>query len=105
MTVLMYRVSYRGAGQGDRLAAARLAEAQRRHALARSAWEPSSLPALLNEDTYTRKIQPLLKDIANPVIMSALGVSVTYAVAIRAGRRRPHPRHWETMGMLVGISG
>jgi hypothetical protein len=81
---------------------ARLAETQRKHALARSAWQASSLPAWLTEDTYTSKIQPLLKDIANPVIMSALGVSVTYAVAIRAGRRRPHPRHWETLAGLVG---
>jgi hypothetical protein len=82
---------------------ARLAETQRRHALARSAWQPSSLPVWLHEETYTRKIQPLLAGIANPVIMSALGVSVTYAVAIRAGRRRPHPRHWEVLAGLVGI--
>jgi len=31
--------------------------------------------------------------IASLVIMFTLDVSVTYAVAIRAGRRRPHPRH------------
>ena len=79
------------------------AETQRRHALAKKDWQPSSLPAWLNEETYTRKIQPLLAGIANPVIMSALGVSVTYAVAIRAGRRRPHPRHWEALAGLVGI--
>jgi hypothetical protein len=54
---------------------ARLEENQRRHALARWSWEPSSLPAWLNEEVYTSKILPLLKDIANPVIMSALGVS------------------------------
>jgi hypothetical protein len=36
--------------------------------------------------------------------MSALGISVTYAVAIRAGRRRPHPRYWEALANLVGIS-
>jgi hypothetical protein len=83
----------------------RLAQTRRRHATAIRAWKPSSLPTWLDEETYARKIQPLLKNIANPVIMSALGVSVTYPVAIRAGRRRPHPRHWETMGMLVGISG
>jgi uncharacterized membrane protein YoaK (UPF0700 family) len=46
----------------------------------------------------------MLKDIANPVIMSALGVSVTYAVAIRKGRRRPHPRHWEALARLVSVS-
>jgi hypothetical protein len=82
---------------------ARLADTRRRHASAIRAWKPSSLPAWLDEDTYTRKIQPLLAGIANPVIMSALGVSVTYAVAIRAGRRRPHPRHWGALAELVGI--
>jgi hypothetical protein len=66
-------------------------------------WEPSSLPDWLNEEVYANKIQPPLKDIANPVIMSALGVSVTYAVAIRAGRRRPHPRQWEALAELVGV--
>jgi hypothetical protein len=77
---------------------------ERRHAPARWSWEPSSLAAWLNEEVYTRKIQPLPAGIANPVIMSALGVSVTYAVAIRAGRRRPHPRHWEALAKLVGMS-
>jgi hypothetical protein len=84
---------------------ARRAQTQRRHALAKKAWQPSSLPTWLNEEVYTRKIQPLLVGIANPVIMSALGVSVTYAVAIRAGRRRPHPRHWQVLAKLAGIVG
>jgi CRISPR-associated endonuclease Cas1 len=84
---------------------ARLAETTRRHNLAMGAWKPDSLPAWLNEETYTNKIQPLLKDIANPVIMSTLGVSVTYSVAIRAGRRRPHPRHWPALARLVSVTG
>ena len=83
---------------------ARRAETQRRHALAKKAWQPSSLPGWLNEETYMSRIQPLLSGIANPVITSALGVSVTYAVAIRAGRRRPHPRHWGTLAELTGVS-
>jgi hypothetical protein len=53
---------------------------------------------------HPHRIQPLLTDIANPVIMSALEISVTYAVAIRAGRRRPHPRHWQALAELVGVS-
>src|ERR1700685_4149904 len=80
----------------------RMAATQRKHSLARLAWTPSRLPAWLHEETYKNRTQPLLKKIANPVIMSALGVSVTYAVAIRAGRRRPHPRHWEALAGLVG---
>ena len=83
---------------------ARLSETRRRHASAITAWQPSSLPAWLNEEVYTRRVQPLLAGVANPVIMSALGVSVTYAVAIRAGRRRPHRRHWETLAELVEVS-
>jgi CRISPR-associated endonuclease Cas1 len=83
---------------------ARRAETQRRHALAKKAWQPSSLLAWLNEETYTSKIQPRLAGIANPVIMSELGVSLSYAVAIRAGRRRPHPRHWNALARLANIS-
>ena len=83
---------------------ARRAETQRGHALAKKAWLPSSLPAWLTEEVYANRIQPLLAEIANPAIMSALRVSVTYAVAIRAGRRRPHPRHWSKLAELVCIS-
>jgi CRISPR-associated endonuclease Cas1 len=83
----------------------RRAATQRKHALAKFAWKQSSLPKWLNEETYTTKIQPLLKEIANPVVMSALGVSLSYAVAIRAGRRRPHPRHWRCLADLVGVNG
>jgi CRISPR-associated endonuclease Cas1 len=83
---------------------ARRAETQRRHTLARLAWQPSRLPAWLTQEVYDNKIQPLLAGVANPVIMSSLGISVTYAVAIRAGRRRPHPRNWERLAKLVGVS-
>jgi CRISPR-associated endonuclease Cas1 len=83
---------------------ARRAETQRLHALAKKSWQPSSLPAWLNKETYLHKIQPRLAGIANPTIMSALGVSVTYAVAIRAGRRRPHPRHWEALARLASMT-
>jgi hypothetical protein len=27
-----------------------------------------------------------------------------YAAEIRAGRRRPHPRHWQALAKLAGIS-
>jgi hypothetical protein len=42
-----------------------------RHAVARWAWKPSRLPAWLSEEIYTNKIWPLLKGIANPIIMPA----------------------------------
>jgi hypothetical protein len=85
-------------------AQARRAKTQGRHALSRSAWLPPSLPAWLNEETYQGKIQPLLAGVTNSAIASALGVPKPYASAVRAGRRRPHPRHWQVLAGLVGVS-
>jgi len=83
---------------------ARRAKTKRRHDLARAAWQPSGLPAWLNEETYLAKIQPLLAGITNKAVGSALGSSIPYASAIRAGRRVPHPRHWQALAQLVGVS-
>ena len=58
----------------------------------------------LNEETYLSKIQPLLAGITNKAVASALGSAVPYASAIRAGRRVPHPRHWQALAELVGVS-
>lgn len=73
------------------------------HAVAISWWSPSSLPAWLNEECYTQKIQPRLKTIRVWEIAKALKVSQPYAALIRSGRRRPHPRHWETLAELAGV--
>jgi membrane protease YdiL (CAAX protease family) len=58
----------------------------------------------LNDETYEQRIQPRLAGITYSAIASALGVSMPYAADIRAGRRRPHPRHWQTLAKLVGVS-
>ena len=77
---------------------------QRRHAAAKRAWQTSSLPPWLDEEAYLQKIQPRLAGVTISVISSALGVSNPYAADIRAGRHRPHPRHWQTLAQLVGVS-
>jgi len=87
----------------SREAEARRAETQRRHAAARWAWRASDKPAWLDEETYLRKIQPRLAAVTVPAISSALSVSEPYATDIRAGRRRPHPRHWQALARLVGV--
>ena len=61
-------------------------------------------PAWLNEETYREKIQPRLAEITVPRIRSVLGISVAYATDVRAGRRQPHPRHWNILARLVGLS-
>ena len=88
----------------SREARARQAEKQRRHAAAKRAWRPSDQPAWLDQQTYLQKIQPRLTGITVPFIASALGLSEPYAAEIRAGRRRPHPRHWQVLARLVGVS-
>lgn len=74
------------------------------HAVANSWWSPSSLPAWLNEECYGQKIQPRLRTIKVREISEAMKVSRPYAALVRAGRRRPHPRHWEVLAKLVGVS-
>jgi CRISPR-associated endonuclease Cas1 len=77
---------------------------RRGHIAALKAWEPTTLPDWLTEQAYREKIQPRLAKVTVPAISTALGISGPYATDIRAGRRCPHPRHWEKLGRLVGVS-
>jgi CRISPR-associated protein Cas1 len=80
---------------------ARLVTTQRRQAIARWTWNPSSQPDWLTDEAYTKHIQPRLKGATLSEIASAIGVSIPYASDIRKGRRRPHPRHWQALAKLV----
>ncbi len=80
------------------------AEKQRRHAVALKAWNPSEQPNWLTKEVYREKIQPRLAGTTVPVISSTLGVSRPYAALIRAGRYLPHPRHWQILARIVGVS-
>lgn len=91
------------AAQSDQ-AQERRAETQRVHAAGKSAWQPSDLPAWLNQEFYLQRIQPRLKEVSLSVIASSLSVSIPYAVDIRSGRRVPHPRHWQTLDRIAGAS-
>ena len=84
-------------------AQARRAETQRQNRAQQVAWKASNLPAWLDEDIYTQKIQPRLKTVSLRSLMLALNICESYAANIRAGRRRPHPRLWETLAQLVGL--
>jgi hypothetical protein len=80
------------------------AKTQRKHAATLAAWKPSDLPEWLNAETYQTKIQPGLAEITVPAIATALGISEPYATDIRAGKRVPHPRHWEKLARLFDVS-
>jgi hypothetical protein len=81
----------------------RRAETQRRHATAKAGWRISELPSWLTKDIYLQEIQPRLKTITLSAMASKLGISITYAVDLRSGRRVPHQRHWQTLAQPVGI--
>lgn len=82
----------------------RRSETQRLHEAAKRAWDSSAKPIWLNDDTYLEKIQPRLAATTISALASTLGVSESYAADMRAGRRSPHPRHWQALAQLVGIS-
>ena len=86
----------------DPVAQARRADTQRRQAAALKAWNATQKPKWLDENFYREKIQPRLTLITIQVLMSALGVSRSYATDIRAGRRS-HPRHWLALAKLVDL--
>jgi uncharacterized OB-fold protein len=90
-------VSHTPKAQAKRLAA------RRRNARAEAAWKPSQQPAWLTERVYVEHVHPKLAKISGGQLVTALKVSRPYAAAIRAGKRRPHPRHWLTLSRLVGL--
>jgi len=77
---------------------------QRLHKQAIQNWKASNLPAWLTPAVFETRVQPALASIPKTQICSALGVSEPYASAIRTGLRRPHPRHWQKLAELVGLT-
>jgi hypothetical protein len=84
---------------------ARISKVLSHHAVANTWWDPSSLPSWLTEQCYVEQIQPQLKAIKVREIAEIIQVSIPYAALVRAGRRRPHPRHWQALAKLVSVSG
>jgi hypothetical protein len=71
--------------------------------LAQHAWKPSDQPAWLTEKVYSEKVHPLLASMSASAIARQMSASRWYAGRIREGYR-PHPRHWQTLAELAGIS-
>ena len=79
-------------------------ETQRRHRAAQREWLSATKPDWLTEKAYVEAIQPRLASITISKISISLGVSESYAADIRAGRHRPHARHWQALAKLVGVA-
>jgi ribosomal protein L32 len=79
------------------------AESQSRHRRAQEGWRSGAKPSWLTESVFTEEIQPRLASVTISSLASAIGVSESYAADIRAGRHRPHPRHWQILSRLVHV--
>ena len=77
--------------------------AQRRRHEAQHKWSILDHPAWLTEQFYSEQIQPRLSRLEVKTIATTLGISIAYASYIRAGRRRPHPRHWQKLAQLISV--
>jgi CRISPR-associated endonuclease Cas1 len=75
----------------------------RKHAQARAAWNPSTQPAWLTEQVFSEKVLPALANASATEIAKTISVTRQYAANIRDGYR-PHPRHWQALARLAGIS-
>jgi CRISPR-associated endonuclease Cas1 len=83
---------------------AKRSDTQRMHKQAIQNWKPGDLPAWLTRDVYVKQVQPALASVTKSKVRSALGVSDPYSSDIRSGKRVPHPRHWQALATLVGVS-
>lgn len=85
---------------------AKRSASQTKHEAAKRAWRSTQkLVTWPDEKTYMSEIQPRLSSVPISALSSALRVCESYAADIRAGRRRPHPRHWRALAVLVGSGG
>jgi CRISPR/Cas system-associated endonuclease Cas1 len=84
-------------------AQAKRARKAQKNALAQHSWKESDQPAWLTPELFAEKIQPLLSSVPMSSIRHAIGVSRWYASKIRKGYR-PHPRHWQKLTELAGIT-
>ena len=96
-------VAAKSAGTVAAHSATAASQSRRRHAAGISSWDPSSLPDWLNAEGFMQKVQPMLANVTRCAMSTALGVSWVYISHIRAGAKRPHPRHWVKLAELVGL--
>ena len=82
---------------------AKHAATSRRQTYACWNWDASTQPAWLTYQFYVEEIQPRLTVVSGSAIASQIGVSRWYAGRIRDGYV-PHPRHWQGLAKLIGVS-
>ena len=66
-------------------------------------WEAGHRGEDFDPEWFATNVLPGLATLSMTVIAKATGMSTTAAGKVRSGQRVPHPRHWESLGTLVGV--
>ena len=82
-------------------ARAKQAQIEHKRRKKQAEWCPEMQPEWLTESVYWTTIQPALVNFSNSAIASRIGISRCSASHIKAGKLRPHPRHWEALAAMV----
>jgi uncharacterized Zn finger protein (UPF0148 family) len=77
-----------------------LSRRQRANKRAEVAWRKAH-PDGADRAAYRREILPHLRELSVAAMHRSLGIARPHCAEIRAGRRIPHPRHWEKLRGLI----
>jgi hypothetical protein len=67
-------------------------------------WERKHDRCAFDPAWFLAEIQPALAVVTLTTIAKETGMSTSAASKIRSGKRVPHPRHWEALASLVGLT-
>ena len=95
------RTGLRPTHTGDAKARRQAANAEQR--AKQREWETAHRGEEFDPEWFATAILPGLAILSLTAIAKATGMSTTAAGKVRSGQRVPHPRHWESLGALVGV--
>ncbi len=82
-------------------ARARRQAANRARRAEQAVWEADHAGETFDPEWFCENVLPGLVGLSLPAIAKATGMPTSAASKVRAGRRVPHPRHWEALSNLA----
>jgi hypothetical protein len=67
-------------------------------------WDATN-EATNDPSTFARDVAPLLQTIPIQLLIQGTGLSAIYCRQVRAGKRVPHPRHWDALRSIAQQHG
>jgi CRISPR-associated endonuclease Cas1 len=89
-----------GRSKGDGATRDRRSTANAEQRLTQQRWELEHDAEMFDREWFVTTVVPVLRAVTLTTIARATGMSTSAAAKVRAGRRVPHPRHWEALAAL-----